>query len=103
MEVDENGDLMLTEDKTNPSFDMFLGGYPSMFISFFTSIIGLTTSLFITSGYAKFGGGGDGVSKVIVFHTILSFVMSILSIIMFLEKSGYFQVVNDLDGSYLIY
>ncbi|MHA1932153.1 MAG: hypothetical protein ACW96X_06410, partial [Promethearchaeota archaeon] len=102
MEVDENGDIILAESDSNPSFDTLLGGYPSMLISFLTSIIGLTTSLFITSGYAKFGGGGDGVSKVIVFHTILSFVMSILCIFMFLDKSGYFHVANDLNYSNVI-
>jgi hypothetical protein len=102
LEVDENGDMTLTEDESNPSFNSFLGGYPSMILSFLTSIIGLTTALFVTSGFSKPGGGNDGVGKVIVFHTILSFVMSIMCIFMFLEKSGYFHVVNDIDYSNII-
>jgi hypothetical protein len=94
--IDENGLFTLEQDQSHPTADNLLGGYPAQFLAFFTSIVGLTFSLFVASGYAKFGNGKDVVSKIIVFHTILSLAVSILSIFVFLDKTGYFHVAKDI-------
>ena len=96
LEKNEDGVLVLTEDPNRPTVNELLGGWPMMIVSFFSSIVGLTSSLFVASGFAKFGGGSDGVSKIIKFHTILSFAMSALCFVVFLQKSGFFHVAGDL-------
>jgi hypothetical protein len=94
-ETDENGNLIITPNN-DPTLNEQLWGWPMTVVTFLTSIVGLTCSLFVASGFAKFGGGSDGVSKIIIFHTILSFAMSALCFTVFLQKSGFFHVVGDL-------
>jgi hypothetical protein len=94
-DTDENGNLIATPH-TGPTFNTLLWGWPMYITSFIISIVGLTSSLFVASGFAKFGGGSDGVSKIIIFHTILSFAMSALCFVVFLQKSGFFHVAGDI-------
>jgi len=94
-ETDENGNLIITPNN-DPTLNERLLGWPMTITSFFISIVGLTSSLFLASGFAKFGGGSDGVSKIIKFHTVLSFAMSALCFVVFLQKSGFFHVAGDI-------
>ncbi|MFW9968851.1 MAG: PKD domain-containing protein [Candidatus Odinarchaeota archaeon] len=93
--TDEDGNFNITLGNDSTVNDL-LGGLPLYITSFLASIIGLTSSLFIASGFAKFGGGSDGVSKIIIFHTVLSFAMSALCLVVFLQKTGFFHVAGDM-------
>jgi hypothetical protein len=95
LDTDENGNLIATPH-TGPTFNEQLWGWPMYITSFFISIVGLTSSLFVASGFSKFGGGSDGVSKIIIFHTILSFAMSALCFVVYLQKSGFFHIAGDI-------
>lgn len=65
-------------------------------ITFLSSVIGLTSTLVITSGMAKAGVGTKNIKTVILVHTIISIALSSFCFIMYFLKSGFFLIATEL-------
>ena len=100
-EENEDGVLVPSQEKDPLTLNELLGGYPMMVVSFFSSIIGLTTSLVLFSGVAKTGGGTEHIRTIMIVHTIISVVLSAFCFITFFLKSGYYHIFyeNSIYGS----
>ena len=95
-EWEENEDGALVPSENPLTLNNLLGGYPMMFVSFFSSIIGLTTSLAIFGGGARSEGGTKYIKTIIIVHTVISVLLSSICFYTFFLKSGFFHVFHDL-------
>ena len=95
-EENEEGVLVPSQENDPLTLNELLGGYPMMIVSFFSSIIGLTTSLVLFSGVAKNGGGTEHIRTIMIVHTVISVVLSAFCFFTFFLKSGFFHIFYDL-------
>jgi len=94
-EENEDGIPIPSEENDPPTWNELLGGYPMMIIAFFGSIVGLTTSLVLTSGAAKNGVGPKHIKTIMVIHTIISVVLSSFCFFTYFLKSGYYHIIYE--------
>ena len=99
-EENEEGILIVSQDNDPHTLNELLGGYPMMIVAFFGSIVGLTTSLVLTSGAAKTGVGPEHIKTIMIIHTIISVVLSAFCFFTYFLKSGYYHIIyeNSIKG-----
>ena len=94
-EENEEGILIVSQDNDPPTLNELLGGYPMMIVAFFSSIVGLTTSLVLTSGAARTGVGSEHIKTIMIIHTIISVVLSAFCFFTYFLKSGYYHIIYE--------
>jgi len=95
-EENENGILVPSQENDPLTWNELLGGYPMMIVAFFGSIVGLTTSLVLTSGAARSDGGPEHIKIIMIVHTIISVVLSSFCFFTYFFKSGFFHIFNEM-------
>jgi len=95
-EENEDGIFVPSQENDPPTWNELLGGYPMMMVAFFSSIVGLTTSLVLTSGAAKTGVGPEHIKTIMVVHTIISVVLSSFCFFTYFAKSGFLHIFNEM-------
>jgi PKD repeat protein len=94
--TDENGDITIENEEDADNWDGSLGEYPMKLVTFLSSVIGLTSTLVITSGMVKTGSGPENIKKIILIHTLISIALSSFCFVMYFIKSGFIHIASEL-------
>ena len=95
-EENEDGVMVPVQDEDPFTWDDLLGGYPMMIVSFLTSVVGLTTTLVLTSGAARSSVGTKNIRTVMIVHTVISTLIMGFCFFTYFSKSGFFLLANEL-------
>ena len=95
-EEDEDGIFVPSQENDPLTWNELLGGYPMMIVAFFGSIVGLTTSLVLTSGAARTGVGPEHIKTIMIVHTFISVALSSLCFFTYFVKSGFLHIFHEM-------
>jgi len=95
-EENEDGILVPSQENDPPTWNELLGGYPMMIVSFLSSVVGLTSTLVLTSGVAKSSVGTKNIKTVMIVHTFISTLIMGFCFFTYFSKSGFFLLANEL-------
>ena len=95
-EENEDGIPVPSQENDPPTWNDLLGGYPMMIVSFLSSVVGLTSTLVLTSGAARSSVGTKNIKTVMIVHTFISTLIMGFCFFTYFSKSGFFLLASEL-------